>query len=153
MDTAALTQEERVILRQLAESPGWAFLMERLFIPEIQHATAQLDLPRIDQSGFADIVRGEKRATMRHLNFVYDASGVLNPLEVHALGLLKAVTRTRDDTPAPAVLHAASLQHLGEVLCGKVGDRIADSALDVNCAACKQMLDMRSRRGRNTFPV
>ena len=151
MDTSSLTTEERIILRQLAESPGWSLLMERLFIPEIQHATAQLDLPRIDQSGFADIVRGEKRATMRHLNFVYTAAGVANPLEVHALGLLKAVARTQDAMKAPVVLHVPSLQ--GEALCGKAGERIADSPLDANCPTCQQMRDMRSRRGRNTFPV
>lgn len=153
MDTSALTTEDRVILRHLAESPGWAFLIEHLFIPEIQRATAQLDTPRIDQLGFADIVRGEKRATMRHLDFVYEASGLPNPLEVHALGLLKAVTRAgvRNDIQAPAVFHALSSS--GEVLCGKVGERVAESPEGMTCSVCQQMLEVRLRRGRSTFPV
>ena len=151
MDTSSLTTEERTILRQLAESLGWAFLMERIFIPEMQRATAQLDKPHIDQSGYADIVRGEKRATLRHLDFVYAAAGMPNPLEVHALGLLKAVARTRDDTPPPVIFHAPSLH--GEALCGKVGERVAESLLDNTCPVCQQILDMRSKRGRSTFPV
>ena len=151
MDTSSLSTEERTTLRQLAESPGWALLMERLFIPELQRATAQLDKPNSDQSGFADIVRGEKRATMRHLDFVYTAAGVPNPLEVHALGLLKAVARTPGDAQTAVLYHAPSLH--GDALCGKVGERIAESSLDTTCSICRQMLDTRSRRGRNTFPV
>lgn len=151
MDTLSLTPEERTVVRQLAESSGWAFLMERLFIPEMQRATAQLDMPRIDQSGFADILRGEKRATMRHVDFVYSAAGIPNPLEVHALGLLKSVTRIQDETEAPSVFHAPSIH--GEALCGRAGECIAESSFDATCSVCQQMLGMRSRRGRNTFPV
>ena len=151
MDTASLTTEERIALLQLVQSPGWAFLMERLFIPEIQHITQQLDRSRSDQAGYGDMLRGEKRVMMRHLDFVYAASGIPNPLEVHALGLLKAVARTRDEaTPIP-VLHAASLR--GDSLCGKKDEPIVKTPDAPTCVVCQQLLSVRAHRGRNAFPV
>ena len=91
MDIAKLTPEERNALTALMQSPGWALLMDKLFIPQIQLATQFLDRPQVEQSGRADWLRGVKASYKNLVEVVYRVGGRENPFEQHALGLLTSV--------------------------------------------------------------
>ena len=91
MDIAKLTPEERNALTALVQSPGWALLMEKLFIPQVQLATQFLDRPQAEQSGRADWLRGVKASYEYLIAGGYRVGGRENPFERHALGLLTSV--------------------------------------------------------------
>ena len=149
MDTTTFSSEECALLRQLVQSPGWAILMENLFIPRLQHITQLLDRPGVDH---ADYMRGEKRAYMTQLDMLYSASGLPNPLDVHALGLLKAVAQRHEESaPAPKT-HIA---RQGERLCGARDGLTIPAAAEENelptCEMCFSMIqEMSLRRGRGS---
>jgi hypothetical protein len=151
VDTSNLTPEERSVLRQLVESPGWALLLEKLLIPRMQQITMTLDRPHIELQGHGDYLRGEKRAYMAQMDTLAQATGLPNMLEVYALGLLKAVTRTTD------VVATESLRHLVEsdsenTLCGLPRNNSVLVVLNPLSATCQVCLaisqEMSARRGR-----
>ena len=155
VDTSSFTVEERAVLRQLIESPGWALLMERLFIPRMQQITQLLDRPGIEQSGHADYIRGEKRAYVTQLDTLYSAAVLPNPLEVHALGLLKAVARHAEEMTSTPKTHIA--RH-GTTLCGAQNGLVIPPAAEENefptcdtCYAISQEMSVRRGRGRATL--
>ena len=158
METATFTAEECALLRQLVQSPGWALLMEHLFLPRVQQITQLLDRPGLEH---ADYMRGEKRAYLMQLETLYSATGLPNPLEVYALGLLRAVTRRHEDAVSPPKIHI--MEH-NTRLCGAQdgsampivdltsppGTRIGEKGFPT-CDACYTIFqDMRVRRGRGT---
>ena len=94
MDISKLTPEDRNVLTALVRSPGWALLMEKLFIPQMQLATHFLDRPQAEQSGKADYLRGIKASYANLIDMVYHVAGIENPLQRHAAGLLASVRNT-----------------------------------------------------------
>lgn len=151
VDTANFTPEERSVLRQLVESSGWALLMEYLFLPRIQQITQLLDRPSIEQSGHADYIRGEKHAYLVQLEMLYGGAGLPNPLDVHALGLLKAVARRFEETPSSAA--KTHIARNGATLCGSQDGRIIPTAAEEQelptCEMCQTISqEIRVRRGR-----
>ena len=150
VDIANLTPEERSVLRQLAESFGWALFMEYLFIPRIQQITQLLDRPTIEQSGHADYIRGEKHAYITQLDFLYKATGLPNPLDAHALGLLKAVARRSEEEISVSKSH---IVRGGVALCGaQDGQMISAGAAENDHPTCEMCYtisqEIRLRRGR-----
>ena len=157
MDVTTFTSEDRAVLHQLAESPGWALLMERLFIPRIQQITQLLDRPSIEQSGHADFIRGEKHAYVAQLEMLYNVAGIPNPLDVHALGLLKVASRRSEEANLIPRVHI--IQN-GGALCGaQPGSGVAPlppveegglspSTIEI-CRDCETIAqEIRVRRGR-----
>ena len=156
MDTTNLTPEDRAVLRQLAQSSGWALLMERLFVPRVQQITQLLDRPSVEQSGQADYLRGEKRAYMAQLEMLYSATGIPNPLEVYALGLLKAVARHPEE--GLILVPKTHIARQGKVLCGALDGLTIPVAAEENelptCEMCYtifQEMHARRSRGRATL--
>lgn len=96
MDLKILTPEERGTLASLARSPGWALLVEKLFLPQIQLATRFLDRPAAEQSGRGDWMRGVKAAYMNLVEVVYHVAGIENPFVRHGAGLLASVRNAED---------------------------------------------------------
>ena len=159
MDVANFTPEACALLRQLVQSPGWALLMENLFIPRLQHITQLLNRSGLEH---ADYMRGEKRAYMRQLEILYSATGLPNPLDVHALGLLKAVTVQVEGVASLPTIHVTG--HDGTRLCGvQDGQTISIEALTTSpgtlrgekgfptCYICYTIFhEMQLRRGRGS---
>lgn len=99
------TPEERAALRHLLGTDGWLLVLRHVLLPQVQQLTAMLDRPAIDQQGHGDYLRGQKRASMALLDTLYRTARLPNPLDTHALGLLRAVGR--EPAPAPEVLSPA----------------------------------------------
>ena len=96
MDTSKLTPEERSSLNSLVRSPGWALLMEKLFIPQVQLATQFLDRPQAEQSGRADWLRGVKASYMNLIEVVYHVAGIESPFTRHNIALLANIWQYSD---------------------------------------------------------
>jgi hypothetical protein len=96
MDTSKLTPEERNTLHSLVRSPGWALLMEKLFIPQVQLATQFLDRPQAEQSGKADWLRGVKASYMNLIEVVYYVAGIESPFTRHNIALLENIRQYSD---------------------------------------------------------
>lgn len=108
------TPEERAALRHLLGTPGWELVLRVLLIPALQQLTGMLDRPTVDQDGRGDYLRGQKRATLHLLDQLYTAARVTNPLAVHALALLQAVSREPVpplDAPSPSPAAAPEGRH------------------------------------------
>ncbi len=128
MDIAKLTPEERNALTALVQSPGWALLMEKLFIPQVQLATQFLDRPQAEQSGRADWLRGVKAGYKNLVEVVYRVAGRENPFERHALGLLTTVQQS----------------HIGETTSSNGSQKVEETS---------QRTEEREHRARSSFPV
>lgn len=155
MDTAKLTPEERNAFTALVRSPGWAILMEKLIIPQVQLATQFLDRPAAEQSGKADWLRGIKASYMNLVDVLYHVAGIESPFTRHALGLL---TTFRHEGSQHEV--DSSIMHFegrnGYAVCGQ-NEGIRQTVIDVSrvsCLACKKMiLQGNMPRAHSGFPV
>lgn len=110
------TPEERAAIRHLLGTPGWDLVMRHHLIPMVQQMTVMLDRPAIDQAGHGDYLRGQKRAYMQLIAALYTAARLQNPLDAHALGLLRAVSHEPTpppDTPSPSPAAGAQERRYG----------------------------------------
>ena len=84
--------DERQAIATLVRSAGWAVVMRRLCLPQMQQATARLEgmALRADRQQ-DDVMRGIKYAYKVLIETLYREAEVPNPIEQHAMALWAAV--------------------------------------------------------------
>ena len=141
MDTTKLTPEERQAITQLTRHPGWAVIMSRLCIPQMQQATAKLDSLSAHPQGQDDMMRGVKYAYKYLIETVYHIAELPNPFEQHALGLWASVHQFAEKPDPAQLIHAQAgpgapidcgILHAAFVVCDR------KSTVDVTCPVCRE---------------